>query len=72
MFVCHAGLAGAHPDLTGYSKPAIVVRVFESCLGFLPASASYALAQFWMELSSNRSDDVCAIILGEATDKEAL
>jgi hypothetical protein len=37
-----------------------------------PGSASYAPAQFRMEFSSNRSDDVCGIILGEATDKKHL
>jgi len=36
------------------------------------SSASYAFAQFRMEFSSNRSDDVWGIILGEATDKKHL
>jgi hypothetical protein len=39
---------------------------------YASSSASYAPAQFRMEFGSNRSDDVCGIILREAADKKHL
>src|SRR5260370_16903456 len=37
-----------------------------------PSSDSYAPAQFRIEFGSNRSDDVCGIILGETADEKHL
>ncbi len=33
---------------------------------------SYAPAQFWIEFGSNRSDNVCGIVLREAADEKHL
>jgi hypothetical protein len=48
------------------------IQIAPSVRDRIPSSASYAPAQFRMEFSSNRSDDVCGIILGVATDKKHL
>jgi hypothetical protein len=41
-------------------------------LRYASSSASYVSAQFRMEFGSNRSDDVCGTVLGEAADQKHL
>jgi hypothetical protein len=38
----------------------------------VPNSTSYAPAQFRIEFSSNRSDDICGRVLGETADEKHL
>jgi hypothetical protein len=44
----------------------------DQCERRVSDSASHAPAQFGIEFGSNRSDDICGVVLGEAADEEHL
>jgi hypothetical protein len=69
--------SGRNPNArSSERRPALIdvqkIQTAPSVRDVVSDSASYAPAQFGIEFGSNRSDDICGVVLGEATDEKYL